>query len=235
MSYRSFRFNRKGVSPCFEKLEDRRMLANVEVSILNDDVNGDISGIPELIANPGSDNEISLREAILAANNEPLADTITFDPAVFPVDGISQTIVLDDLTRLDLDITDALTITGPGSGELTIDAVGLDSTPTMKDGLGSRLFRILGSATNVDITGLTLTGGDSPEDGGAIHNAATLGLEDVHLVDNAAYFDSGGGDITLVDASVSGGAIYSSGVLTLENAYLASNFAIANLEQASSN
>jgi subtilisin-like proprotein convertase family protein len=54
-----------------EALEDRRLLAVVEVNTSSDELDGDFSSIAALIANPGTDGVISLREAILAANGTP--------------------------------------------------------------------------------------------------------------------------------------------------------------------
>jgi hypothetical protein len=52
-----------------ENLEDRRVLSIVTVSTTTDVTDGDaIHGVPALIANPGPDGKISLREAIDAAN-----------------------------------------------------------------------------------------------------------------------------------------------------------------------
>ncbi len=52
-----------------EPLEDRRLLAVVTVTNTSDEADGDLTDIPSLIANPGTDGSISLREAILAANH----------------------------------------------------------------------------------------------------------------------------------------------------------------------
>ncbi|MEX2317370.1 MAG: proprotein convertase P-domain-containing protein [Pirellulales bacterium] len=52
-----------------EPLEDRRLLAVVEVSNATDVNDGTVTSIAALIAAPGADGGISLREAILAANN----------------------------------------------------------------------------------------------------------------------------------------------------------------------
>src|SRR4051812_11687631 len=64
-----------------EALEDRTTPAAVTVTNLTDDVNGNVSDIPSLVAEPGADG-ISLREAILAAEGDAAADVITFDPSL---------------------------------------------------------------------------------------------------------------------------------------------------------
>ena len=53
--------------------------ASVTVTTTSDVVDGDTSSIAGLIATPGVDGVISLREAILAAENTPGADTINFN------------------------------------------------------------------------------------------------------------------------------------------------------------
>lgn len=120
----------------FENLEARRMLASVAVNDDSDDVDGDLTnGITSLKLSPGGDG-ISLREAILAANFDTAADTITFDPNVFADDGIKQTITLSHSAG-QLNISESVTIVGPGSGELEIDASGLDADSGVIQGDGS--------------------------------------------------------------------------------------------------
>src|SRR5205085_8247832 len=90
----------------------------------------------------GSD---SLRAAVAAANANPGADTIDF--------ATTGTIAL---TSGELDITDSLTINGPGAGALTVSGTYV-----------SRVFGIAGNPTVV-IAGLTVTNGatiDSPGGG----------------------------------------------------------------------
>ena len=63
----------------FEAMEDHRMLAAVTVTTNLDVVDGNVSSISSLVANKGADGDISLREAVQAANADTTADTITFD------------------------------------------------------------------------------------------------------------------------------------------------------------
>ncbi|MFM1920892.1 MAG: hypothetical protein RLZZ303_2526 [Candidatus Hydrogenedentota bacterium] len=51
----------------------------IKVSTLSDVLDGDTSDIESLNTKPGDDGAISLREAIVAANNTPGSDTIAFD------------------------------------------------------------------------------------------------------------------------------------------------------------
>jgi hypothetical protein len=55
----------------FEPLEDRHLLAVVVVTNATDVEDGDTTSIASLIADPGADAGISLREAMTAANNTP--------------------------------------------------------------------------------------------------------------------------------------------------------------------
>ena len=66
-----------------ERLEDRRLLAVVQVDTAADVSDGTTTSIAAPLAAPGADGKTSLREAIVAANNTTGADEVTFDPAVF--------------------------------------------------------------------------------------------------------------------------------------------------------
>ena len=119
--------------PCAANvLEDRRLLAQLTVTTDQDVIDF-------------NDGETSLREAIFAANIVPGADEIVFD---FGHDGPATIL----LTQGELKIEDALTITGPGAGLLTIDN-SLTQGP---------IFNVEDSSTDTQITvclsGMTLTG-----------------------------------------------------------------------------
>ncbi len=174
----------------FEPLEDRRLLAALFV---NSPLDNTIAG----------DGLVTLREAILAANNDTttelghkgsFADEITFD---FGHDG-PETIML---TMGQLTINNNVTIVGAGHQLLTIDASGNDPTPDTNNGDGSRVFNIddgLSTRSNVTISGVTLTGGDITGGGGAIRSLENLVLTDSTITDNSTRSDgslvpSGGG------------------------------------------
>lgn len=154
--------------PRMEALEDRRLLA-VTVGNDTDVVNApDLTSIAALVANDGGDG-ISLREAVVAANNTAGANVINFAPAV------QGTI---SLTNGQLDITDDLTIHGPGKGKLTVSGSGQ-----------SRVFDVIDSSLAVDQ--LTIADGHavydgSPGDGGGgiRANGAVVTLENVVLENN---------------------------------------------------
>jgi hypothetical protein len=116
----------------------------------------------------------SLRQAIIDANNNPGPDVITFQA------GLTGTITL--LTG-EMAITDDLTIAGPGSNVITINA----------DNAG-RIFNIddsdPGPTIDVSISGLSLIKGGGAQ-GGAIFNAETFTIIDCTFSENDAA-DGGG-------------------------------------------
>jgi hypothetical protein len=133
------------------------------------------------------------------------------------------------LTSGELDINHNLTITGPGTTNLTVN--GNNS---------SRVFNI--TNTTVSISGLTITGGavqgatgnDSdpsggPGQGGGIINSGNLTLTNCTIIDNSAV--GGQGVVIVVSNGAAfgfggdgiGGGIYSSGTLTLVNCLVTSN------------
>ncbi|TWU24578.1 choice-of-anchor Q domain-containing protein [Bythopirellula polymerisocia] len=155
---------------------------------------------------------VSLREAIASANTTAGAQEITFDPSL--TSGGAATINIASQLPT---ITEALTITGPGANLLSIDAgLGGDG---LKNGNGYRIFNIDdGTDTDIDveISGLTLTGGDvggvSPNSyGGAIFNRENLTLTSNTLSGNSA--------------SGNGGAVSNYGTATITQSTLSDNSA----------
>ncbi|HQR12509.1 MAG TPA: choice-of-anchor Q domain-containing protein [Casimicrobiaceae bacterium] len=130
----------------------------------------------------------SLRDAINRANSDPGPNTITFDPAV------TGTITL---TGGQIQISQALAITGPGAGTLAIDG-----------NANNRIFSIFatdpacpaldGSDYLVSISGLRLTNARRSQSnaGGAIFTEHSLTLDGVSLDSNVAA--QGGGLYTQV-------------------------------------
>jgi hypothetical protein len=120
------------------------------------------------VANPG-DAPGTLRQAVFDANNTPGADVIDFQA------GLTGTI---PLTQGELTVTDAVDVQGPGAAVIAVS--GNNS---------SRIF-VLAAATT--ISGLTLTGGITPNSGGAIMAAADLTLADSVVTGNTAAEGGGG-------------------------------------------
>ncbi len=140
-----------------EPLEARRLLAVVTV-----DTELDVIDL--------GDGVTSLREAIFATNTVPGADEIVFG---FGHDG-PATILLEEG---ELEITDALTITGDGPDLLTIDAQ-----------QQSRIFNITAGEGDFTFAGMTLTGGKTAGNGGAIRSKVTgsLTIQNSAVSDNAS-------------------------------------------------
>ncbi len=183
-----------------EQLEVRRLLALITVTTDQDVVDF-------------NDGVTSLREAIFAANIVPGADEIQFD---FGHDGPATIL----LTQGELQITDSLTIKGPGAELLTIDASGNDPTPDENNGDGSRVFVIDdASFSQIDVTFdfLTVTGGDVGDpnlafgNGGGISSAENLQILRSKITDNFGKF---------------GGGIYSTGKLSVSDSEFFNNSAI---------
>jgi Dockerin type I domain/Chlamydia polymorphic membrane protein (Chlamydia_PMP) repeat len=153
-----------------------------------------------------TDGHVSLREALRLTNAAVgTADVITFDPAVF---GSPRTITMSGGQFV---VTDSLSVIGPGSGLLTLNAGG-----------ASGVFYVP-SDTLMSLSGMTLTNGAL----GAIFATARLSLSDIAISNNQSVYSVGGGGIylqgslTMIDCIVSnnrvtgsnagGGGIYVSG------------------------
>ena len=156
-------------------------LNNLVVSTLSDITDGDISSPSSLISNPGADGQISLREAILAANATVESDSIIFEPT------LAGTLLL---TQGELPISENLTLVGPGNQQVSISGdADQSASATSSD---SRIFSI--TSGEVLISNLILTRGYSPTDGGAIaiSEPSTVSLEDL-TISNSFAIGSGGG------------------------------------------
>jgi hypothetical protein len=156
----------------------------------------------------------SLRQAIL---DTPSGGTVDFQP------GMTGTI---SLTTGELAINKDLTISGPGSGVLTVSG-----------NHASRVFDIAATFT-VSLSGLTIADGFTTGSGGGIFNAGTLTVTSCTLSGNSAVFGGGGidnyfGTLTVTGSTLSGntatayfgggGGIWSNGMLTVTNSTLSDN------------
>ena len=172
-----------------ERLEPRTLPAVITVTSLADNLT--------------VDGQVTLREAIQAANTDKAvdgstkgqgADSIQFAPSLTA--GGPATITLNGM---ELEINSSLTINGPGANRLTINA---DNR--------SGIFIVDNHQANlsdVTISGLTLTAGNRSY-GGAVVNHERLTVSACDLVGNSAL--SGGaisneqGNLTVSDSSISG-------------------------------
>ncbi len=174
--------------------------------------------------------EISLSDAVAWANAIPGHDTIRFSQALLDqiesdFDG-SATITLGS----QLNITDDLTILGPGAKVLSLSG---DKR--------SRIFQIE-AGVSLDLRDLTLTQGQAPttgasaNNGGAIANFGDLALQRVEITDSHAPRLGGaistwsGSTLSIQSSTLAGntaakgGGFYSRGDVQVENSTLAENF-----------
>lgn len=182
-----------------ESLEERRLLATFTV------VTGNDSGTGVCTA-----GQCTLRDAIVAANANVGADEIRFAPT------ITGTIDLDPVAGA-LEISESASIIGPGDQTLTVHA----DTATIE----SRVIDIVAGNIDVDIEGLTLTGGRVlAEAGGAIRflSAGTLTIRSSTISGNVAanaggVYSGADGHIEVIDSAVSGNTAAYGGGGALQN------------------
>lgn len=179
----------------------------------------------------------SLREAIFAANIVGGPNTIQFAESLYAAGPATILLTLGELL-----ITDEVSIEGPGADRLTIDASGNDLTAEVF-GDGSRIFNIDDGVNSVaravEIRGLTLTGGDANQHGGAILSREKLLAEHLVITDNWATLGGAialltfGAESVIADNTIShntaatqGGALFvqlSSGNATIRNNTISHN------------
>jgi len=128
----------------------------------------------------------SLRQAILDANANAGADDIVFDS------GVTGTITL---TSGFLEISDDLTITGPGANVLTVDG-----------NAASNVFNV--PANNVTISGLTIANGNAFVGGGISYfGDGTMNVTNCTLTNNVAFLGGGiqseSGTVNVTDCTLS--------------------------------
>jgi hypothetical protein len=128
-----------------------------------------------IVTNTNDAGKGSLREAINETNTVVGTQLIAFDSTVF---ASAQTI---KLTTGALVITDAVIVTGPGSGKVTVDAGG-----------NSGVFVANLSNATVGIFGMTASGGKMNAGGGIYDVGAALILNDVILKNNTGNIVGGG-------------------------------------------
>src|SRR3990170_1120837 len=174
-------------------------------------------------------SDCSLREAIIAANASPGADTITLPAAIYilTIAGANE----DAAATGDLDITGDLTINGAGAATTIIDGGDLD-----------RVFHVK-SGGAVSISGVTIQNGSTVAigaDGGGIRNDGALTLTNSTVSGNTATVAGGivnypVGTVTLTNSTVSGntasftnnggGGIFNQATLTITNSTVSGNTA----------
>lgn len=152
--------------------------------------------------------ELTLREAIAISNDQLGKNLINFDSSlnggIIDISASLGEFLVSDGTTIDA--TDL-------SAGLTINAATADQTPTTNDGNGVRAFRAddgnVSTFVDIELRGLTITGGDVTGHGGAIHSLENLSLYQVTVSDSYASGNGGGvyhkagatGGTLLIDSS----------------------------------
>ncbi|MCA9049689.1 MAG: DUF4347 domain-containing protein, partial [Planctomycetaceae bacterium] len=169
---------------------------------------------------------LSLREAIIAANANPGADTINLGSGTYV---LSRTGDGENAASLgDLDITGQITITGQGVINTIIDA----------SAMSDRIFELTG-AGNLTLSGMKIIGGvgDTYAGGAVYNNGGSLTVTDVVFDGNNVGNTDGGtisssgttflNRVTILNSSATnGGAIsVSGGTTTLTNVTISSSTA----------
>jgi hypothetical protein len=169
-------------------------------------------------------NDCSLRGAVLAANANPGADTISLPARTYTLSIGGD----DDAAQMgDLDITEGVAIVGASASAAIVDADGVDRVFDIIDGL-------------VTITNVTLNEGLGSPRGGAIYNHATASLTVAESIfegntapSGAAIYNSG--TLALVESTITGnlagfgGGIYNTGTLRVSASAIISNTANTRL------
>ena len=220
----------------------------IDVDTTNDAVDGTTTDVATLLANKGADGFISLREAILAVNNDSGTNwTINLGAGTYNITSGGS-----DSTG-DFDIRNDVVIVGDGIGSTIIDANSVDrvfqvhsSTVTLKgmtiqEGGGASAGGALYTDSASDVTinqVMFFDNNPSLSDGGAIRNASTLTITDSVFESNVAsnsrggaIYQTSGGNTTITNslfvnnsATLSnGGAIYASGAFEITNTTFSGN------------
>jgi hypothetical protein len=172
-----------------ESLEDRTLLSTFTVNSLGD-------------SGTGTGTSGDLRYCITQANGTSGANTINFS--------VTGTITLQSALPDLSNTTGLMDFEGPGAASLSVARSSATGTPN---------FAVLtvDAGANVQLVGLTVTGGHVVGNGGGINNSGTLAITNSAITSNIA-----------VDPSSSyfgGGGIYNAGTLTVTNSTLSNNSA----------
>jgi hypothetical protein len=137
------------------------------------------------------DSTTTLREAIEAANSDAPVGDAPAGSGADTIDFLSGLTGNINLSLGQLRIRDDLTINGPGATDITIDAGGASQVFYINenDFLGGGP---IASVVNVEISGLTMTGGNAFHHGGGILSAENLTLRDSVVTGNTSSAMGGG-------------------------------------------
>jgi len=196
--------------PFSDQLQDtyqRSLASSITVTTTLDVVDSDTTSFDSLLLDYAAGNDISLREAIMAANAQPGADTIELPAGAYELNIIGNSVSGDNTG--DHDITSDVTINGDGSGTTSITAIGLND----------RVIEIH-SGAKLTVNDLTIEDG-SKRSGSGIYNAGTLVTNNVVVQNNlagnllgGALWNQGTANLNFTEiqfnSANSGGGIYNS-------------------------
>ena len=226
--------------------------STITVDTPQDNVDGDTTDVASLLADKGGDGLISLREAIIAANNDATSGwTIDLGAGDYTltINGTDDTSAAGDL-----DITSNITIVGAAMNSTTITTNLFDRIIEVTGGgvLALLDLTLTGGNTSLDGAGLSvglgsvasltrvaLTGNQTTGSGGGFHNKGTLTIQSSQISDNTAANNSGGGrnesgTVTIKQSSIFnnastsgfGGGLYGfQGSMTIVNSTISGNSA----------
>ncbi|WP_143857069.1 beta strand repeat-containing protein [Nostoc sp. 'Peltigera membranacea cyanobiont' 213] len=191
-----------------------------------------------VVTNTNDSGEGSLRQAILNANANPDANTITFAGSVF-TDSTPDTITL---TSGELEITNALTINGLGANNLSISGNNAFAVFNVNDGSNNEIAVAINGLTIKDASDLAgifnvenLTINNSSISGntgffGSIYNLGTATITNSTISGNSGGYAgiTNGGAATITNSTISGnsgfgGGIFNAGTATITNSTISGN------------
>ena len=169
------------------------------------------------------DSDNTLREALFFANGNPNAQTITFQPSVF---ASGETITLSVVGTNQLEITDSISIEGPGADLLSIS--GNDNSRVLLIDNGDNNTEI-----DVTISGVTIRDGNTGSDifgagsepGAGVRNRENLTLDQVVVTSNTSFRF---GTFFPTSQDHGGGIYHSLGTLNLSDSTISGNTALAS-------
>ncbi len=181
--------------------------AIVIVNSTTDTADGDTSSIANLIANPGADGVISLREAITAANNTAGADTINFNIAgsgprtispLSPLPTVTQAVTIDGTSQPGFLGTPIIELNGSNAGVaangLNVSAGGVVIKGLVIDHFSGNGILLNGSGNLVFGNTITSNGNN----GVVVASGTGNSILSNSISSNGPFFSGGGLGINLV-------------------------------------
>jgi CSLREA domain-containing protein/uncharacterized repeat protein (TIGR01451 family) len=169
----------------------------------------------------------TLRAAVQEANADPGPDTILVPAGRYDLGMCCSFLGLVDVAS-QLALLDDVTIAGAGARKTIIES---SSAP-----LANSIFVAPKTTTHVVLSGMTLTGGASAGNGGAISNAGAMTLIKMMISDSSAAYAGGGistsGPVVISDSTIAGNrartggggvAVLSGGSLAATNTTISGN------------